>query len=264
VTAGDDGSAEPALATALAAYAREPSPTTEARVHAALVAARVYAPGVLRARSGATQTAAKAMALLTLRAADGSSGIAVFSDLQRLVDFRSDARPLPVRGADVLATAVAEGHASVVVDVQGPVAFVVDGEALRSLAAGYVPVVGAEDRLSAKVTEGSPELRAPDKVPSPRLVWALSGVLDEQPRRAAASVQAAYVLDSRVGDGDWERLIALVLTPDSDAAALGDLAEQLVEVLTPHLGRDGIGLMALAAGDGASAARLAAPVWQRV
>lgn len=227
------------------------------------MAARVYAPGVMRARSGATETAAKTMALLTLRAADGSSGIAVFSELERLVDFRSEARPLPVRGADVLATAVAEGHASVVVDVQGPVSFVVDGEALRSLAAGYVPVEGAEDRLSARVTDGSPELRAPERVPAPRLVSALSLVLGQQPRRAAARVDAAYVLDSRVGDGDWQRLIALVLTPDSDAAALGDLAEQLVDALGPHLGSDGIGLMALAAGDGASAARLAAPVWQR-
>lgn len=259
----DDGSPDAGLAQALAAYAEQPSRAGEATVHAALVSARVFVPGVMTTRTGASATATKAMALLTLRAADGSSGLAVFTSMQRLLDFRPDARPLPVAGHDVLATAVEEGHASVVVDVQGPYAFVVDGDPLRSLAAGYVPVSGAEESLSARVTEGRPELRAAHQVPAPALVAAIRGALDAQPAAAPGRVDGAYVLDARVAGGDWERLIALVLAPAADPAALGDLAESLVAALGPHLGTKGIGLMALAAGDGAQADGLADPVWRR-
>lgn len=259
----DADDADPDLARALADYSEKPSRSAEARVHAALTGARVYVPGVMTARSGASATATKALALLTLRAADESTGLAVFTSVPRLLDFRRDARPLPVRGADVLATAVEEGHASVVVDVQGPHAFVVDGDALRSLAAGYVPVAGAEETLSARVAEGRPELRAPQRIPAPGLLAAIRGALDSQPANATGRVEAAYVLDGRTGGGDWERLIALVLAPDADPAALGDLAEALVAALGPHLGTAGIGLMALADADGTQAERLADPVWRR-
>jgi hypothetical protein len=133
----DDGSADPRLLAAVEAGAA-------AEVLAALAGARVFA-GIAATSTaehvtehGLRAESTAEMAVLLL-AVDGDRALPVFTSVGALRRWRLDARPVPLTGPQACQAALEEGASAVVVDS----AVTVQGEDLRSLAAGWVPVAGA-------------------------------------------------------------------------------------------------------------------------
>lgn len=171
---GDDGSADPGAAAALAAYA-----AGQGSEHAALTAlatARLLVPVVAMlteaeddaAGPGGPAAAGGArplrrektseMALPTLVGKDGRHAVLAFTCLEALARWRPDARPVPVPAAQVWQAGVQDASA-VVVDVAGPVPLAVEGARLAALAAGQpVPQLHEDpDLLAAAVSAAAGE-----------------------------------------------------------------------------------------------------------
>ena len=138
--AGDDGSADPALVAALAAWAAG-GPADP--VYAALVEGRVMVPVVARAVNVDAITGADSetdMMLVTIRGEDGRTALPAFTSLAALVAWNDEARPVPVAASTACLSTVAEQGELLVLDPGGPVTFPVEGPALRALAQKRVPV----------------------------------------------------------------------------------------------------------------------------
>jgi hypothetical protein len=141
---GDDGSADPAVAEALARHAAGEG--SEHAALAALAASRLLVPVVAVLTEAGQDGAEKnsEMALPMLIGQDGRPAIIAFTSVASLASWRADARPMPAEASRVWQSAVAE-QAAVVVDVAGPVPFVIEGARLNALAAGQPPPQPDED-----------------------------------------------------------------------------------------------------------------------
>ena len=141
---GDDGSADARVAAALAAYAARQGSERDALE--ALAATRFLVPVVaIRTEAGEHGGEKESeIALPTLIGNDGRAAIIAFTSVDALKRWRPDARPIPAEAGRVWQAAVTEAEA-VVVDVAGPVPFVVEGARLQALAAGQPPPAPHED-----------------------------------------------------------------------------------------------------------------------
>ncbi|GAA3676555.1 hypothetical protein GCM10022237_39980 [Nocardioides ginsengisoli] len=142
----DDGSADRALATALAADAGDATGASYPVVLAALATARLLVPVVAVlgevevGDDGLARDKTSDMAAVLLTGADGRMALLAFTDLTTLAAWDPQARPVPVAAHLAAATAVQEGAAALVVDVAGPHPFVVEGDDLVRIASGWRPV----------------------------------------------------------------------------------------------------------------------------
>lgn len=140
----DDGAADPALARALG---HDGSPAASyPEILAALTDARVLVPVVAvlgeveHGPDGLARDKTSDMAAVLLTGADGRTALMAFTSTETLVGWDPDARPVPVAAQLAAATAVQEGADALLLDVAGPAQFVVEGDDLRRLAAGWRPV----------------------------------------------------------------------------------------------------------------------------
>jgi len=143
--AGDTGGADPAVTTALAAYAA--GAATEHAVLTAVAASRLLVPVVaVLAEANADGTEKETeMALPTLIGNDGRKAVIAFTSTDTVRRWRADARPVPVPAARLWPAVAAEQADAVVIDVAGPVPLVVEGARLRALASGAPPPFPHED-----------------------------------------------------------------------------------------------------------------------
>jgi hypothetical protein len=200
---GDDGSAEPAVLSALTAYA-----AGQGSEHAALTAlarSRLLVPVVAVPVAGEQAEAdsqgggkSTEMALPTMVAADGSRAILAFTCLDALQRWRSDARPVPVPAASAWLAGTQEADA-VVIDVAGPVTLAVDGARLAALAAGRPVPLPHQD---------------------PEVLAALQAALEREPLIVAAAVTSP---DQRVtatgGAGPGHEVSSVPGGPGAEATA---------------------------------------------
>lgn len=139
----DDGSAEPALAAALAAYGAGGGNDAYVDALAVLQSARVLVPVVAVLgevevdEAGLAHDKSSDMAAVLVQTPDGRRGLLAFTSTGSLADWNAEARPVPVSSRTAAQAAVQEEATALVVDIAGPTRFVVDGESLRALAAGY-------------------------------------------------------------------------------------------------------------------------------
>ncbi|MCF6379538.1 SseB family protein [Nocardioides KLBMP 9356] len=84
------------------------------------------------------------MAAVLVRAADGSTALLAFSSLESMARWDPEARPVPVTAATAATAAVQDGAEALLLDLAGPVTYVVDGDDLPRLAAGW-RLVGVGD-----------------------------------------------------------------------------------------------------------------------
>jgi hypothetical protein len=155
--AADDGSADPAAAAALAAFAAGTGSEHAAltalagvRLLVPVVAAEVPSgdpplPGLPAARDschvpGGEKTSE--MSIPTLIGQDGRAAVPAFTSLAAMHAWQPGARPVPADAARVWQAAAADA-AAVVLDIAGPVPLAIDGARLAALAAGQ-PVPTAE------------------------------------------------------------------------------------------------------------------------
>lgn len=140
----DDGAADPALASALERHAADAAPYPE--VLAALAGARLLVPVVAllgeveMGDDGLARDNSSDMAAVLLTGADGRTALLAFTSTHSLATWDPAARPVPVASSLAAATAVQEGAAALVIDLAGPRRFVVEGEDLHRIAAGWRPV----------------------------------------------------------------------------------------------------------------------------
>ncbi|GGN46422.1 hypothetical protein GCM10012285_30980 [Streptomyces kronopolitis] len=212
--ADDDGSADPALTAALAAYARDRG--AEPELLAALAGARVLVPVVAvlgeveTGPDGMRREKTSDMAVPTLQAPDGRRALPAFTSMETLQRWRADARPVAVPLPQALLAAHHEQADTVVVDLAGPVTYQLTGPALRAL---------AEGRTSA------------DPLADPAVTDALRALLDAEP---------AVLLARLVPSAETDATLALGLAPDADPAGAAQRLARAVaadEVLRARLVR---------------------------
>jgi hypothetical protein len=139
--AGDTGEASPAVAAALASYAAEPGRYVETL--GALQDARVLVPVVAVLgeveydAAGLAHDKTSDMAAVLLTGADGRLALLAFTGTEALRAWDPAARPVPVTIRLAARSALQDGAAALVVDLAGPTTFVIEGDDLRGLAAGW-------------------------------------------------------------------------------------------------------------------------------
>lgn len=141
----DDHGEQPAeVAAALATYARsDRGADARAAVLAALQPSRLLVPVVAMLgevehdERGLAHDKSSDMAAVLLTGADGRLALLAFTGSAPLGAWRADARPVAVPTRVAARSALQDGAAALVVDVAGPVPFVVEGEDLTALAAGW-------------------------------------------------------------------------------------------------------------------------------
>jgi len=140
--AGDDGSAPIALAAALVGWQRDPSTYPEAL--AALQRCRLLVPVVAilgeveHDAAGLASEKDSDMATVLIRGADGRLALLAFTGSAELASWDPQARPVPVSAQVAAQSALQEDAAALVVDLAGPVRFVVEADDLRGLAEGWM------------------------------------------------------------------------------------------------------------------------------
>ncbi len=141
--AGDDGTVDPELASALSDLAAGTGSGT--RLIALLASARLLVPVVAVLEVGETGPEGRhrdkqsSMASVTVRAADGTRSLVAFTCTASLRAWRREARPIPADGRRVAQAALAEGADALVIDPAGPVPFAVADAELRALALAADP-----------------------------------------------------------------------------------------------------------------------------
>ena len=137
----DDGTIAPALATALKTYAGDRS--TYPDVIRALAPTRLLVPVVAVLgeieydEKGLAHDKSSDMATVLVTGADGRQALLAFTSNESLLRWNPEARPVPVPAAVAAQSAVQEQAAAVVIDIAGPVTFVIQGVDLEPFAAGW-------------------------------------------------------------------------------------------------------------------------------
>jgi hypothetical protein len=138
--AGDDGSVPPEVAAALSGYAADPA--RQAATLAALQHARLLVPVVAVLgeveydEQGLAHDKTSDMAAVLMRGRDGRTALLAFTGREPMQAWDPQARPVPVTVATAAQAARQDGAEALVLDIAGPVMFVVEGEDLEMLASG--------------------------------------------------------------------------------------------------------------------------------
>lgn len=143
----DDGGVPPGVERAMTAYAEGRG--AERDVLTALTGSRLLVPVVAvlteaETVGGATREKESDMALPTLVGDDGRRAVLAFTSAGSLARWRPDARPVAVPARQACQAALDESAGALVVDVAGPVPYVIEGARLAVLAAGGV-ITGPHD-----------------------------------------------------------------------------------------------------------------------
>ena len=139
--AADDGSVAPVVASALAAY--DAGEASYAETLAGLQQARLLVPVVAIAdeveldEQGLAHDKSSDMATVLLTGRDGRMALLAFTGLATLQAWDPQARPVPVATGLAARSAVQDGAEALVIDVAGPRSFVIDGDDLAAVAAGW-------------------------------------------------------------------------------------------------------------------------------
>ncbi|TGN66971.1 SseB family protein [Nocardioides eburneiflavus] len=139
--ADDDGAADVRLAQALAGHVA--GTVTSGAALSALQDARLLVPVVAilgeveHDEQGLAHDKSSDMAAVLVQAADRSKGLLAFTSTETMARWNPEARPVPVTTATAATAAVQDGAEALLVDLAGPAPYVVDGEDLGRLAAGW-------------------------------------------------------------------------------------------------------------------------------
>lgn len=139
--AGDDGSADPGLSALLVAWSAGEADRVD--VIAALQQSRLLVPVVAVLGeveyddAGLAHDKTSDMATVLLQGADGRMALLAFTGSATLAAWNPEARPVPTATPLAAQAAVQDGADALLVDVAGPVRFVIEGDDLRGLAQGW-------------------------------------------------------------------------------------------------------------------------------
>ncbi len=136
----DDGTADPAVTAALAAYSSREGTFQEAL--AAVQSSRALVPVVAVLgeveydEQGLARDKTSDMAAVLLTGRDGRTALLGFTSTETMRAWNPQARPVSVPCRQAAQAALQDEAAALLLDVAGPVPFAVEGEDLRALAEG--------------------------------------------------------------------------------------------------------------------------------
>ncbi|MCD6639224.1 MAG: SseB family protein [Nocardioides sp.] len=139
--AGDTGEADPELAVLLEQHAAGSIPSGQ--VLARLQDCRLLVPVVAVLgeveidEHGLAHDKTSDMAAVLIQSAQGRTGLLSFTSTASLQQWDPESRPVPVPARMAAVAALQDGAAALLVDLAGPARFVVSGEDLDRLAAGW-------------------------------------------------------------------------------------------------------------------------------
>lgn len=139
--ADDNGAVDPGVREVLAGH--RAGTASSGSVLAVLQDARLLVPVVAVLgdvevdEHGLAHDKSSDMAAVLVRAADGSTGLLAFTSVETMAQWDPQARPVPVTAATAATAAVQDGAEALLVDLAGPASYVVDGDDLTRLAAGW-------------------------------------------------------------------------------------------------------------------------------
>ncbi|MDZ5663433.1 SseB family protein [Nocardioides sp. S-58] len=139
--ADDHGAVDPGLRRLLVDHLE--GRASSGTVLAALQDARLLVPVVAvlgeveHDEQGLAHDKSSDMAAVLVRAGDGSLGLLAFTSIETMARWDPSARPVPVTAATAATAAVQDGAEALLVDLAGPATYVVDGDDLTRLAAGW-------------------------------------------------------------------------------------------------------------------------------
>lgn len=209
--AEDDGTADPRLAAALAAWAADPA--TEPDVLAALRPSRLMVPIVALLGEveidahGHKHEKTSDMAVPVVQAADGRRALPAFTSLDAMARWRADARPAPVAAPQAAMVAYSEQADTLLVDPAGPVAYRLSGARLRALAENrpYLPPLEDPDVRDAvrALLAAQPAVVAAHLVPATDADGTLAVLLDADadPRELVTALTGDPTLRVRLDRG---------------------------------------------------------------
>lgn len=148
---GDDGSADPELAAALASD--DASSLMAVLTSARLLVPIVAEPVETEVQDGLTVDKQTDMAAVTLVAPDGERALPVFTSLESIAAWDPAARPVPVTSARAAQAAVSEQCDVIVLDIAGPVTRVLRPSMVWALAQEREWLAPHEDPFVAKAVE---------------------------------------------------------------------------------------------------------------
>lgn len=218
----DDGAADPALRTALAAWAEDRG--AHGPVLAALRGARLLVPVVAilgeseQDERGLTREKNSDMAVPTLKAGDRKA-LPAFTSTESLARWDPAARPVAVPLGQALQALVHEQADTLVLDLAGPVPYEVTGAALRALAEGRTSTDPLADPLVTEAVRDTvaaePSVLRAHLGPADATDGTLVLVLEEagEPRESAARRLAGALAAHPVLRERLERGLELALLP---------------------------------------------------
>lgn len=139
--AGDTGAASPEVTSALSSYAADRRRHAEAL--AVLLDSRVLVPVVALLgevevdEAGLAHDKSSDMATVLMTGRDGRKALLAFTGTDRLRAWDPEARPVPATLRLAARSAIQDGADALVVDIAGPVTFVVEGDDLVKSAEGW-------------------------------------------------------------------------------------------------------------------------------
>ncbi|MER5642560.1 SseB family protein [Kitasatospora sp. NPDC002227] len=205
--ADDDGTADPRLAAALAAWSVDRSAETERELLAALTPSRLMVPIVALLgevevdANGLKHEKTSDMAVPVIEAPDGRRALPAFTSLETLARWRADARPAPAAAPQAAVTAYSERAGSLLIDPAGPVTYELTGAPMRAVAENrpYLPPLQDPEVEAAVLAllAAEPAVRRAELRPAAEtdavLALALADGLPEEEIRALAGRLAAAV-----------------------------------------------------------------------
>lgn len=140
--AGDDGTAAPEVVAALSAYEADPAArhldTLEVLQGARFLVPVVAVLGEVEVDdAGLAHDKTSDMAAVLMRGRDGRTALLAFTGTDTMKTWDPAARPVPVTAEDAARAARQDGADALLVDLAGPVMFVVQGDDLEALAEGW-------------------------------------------------------------------------------------------------------------------------------
>ncbi|MBD8079168.1 SseB family protein [Cellulosimicrobium arenosum] len=226
--AGDDGSADPGLATALTRYRDGEAALPD--VVALLAGTRVLVPILAElGESGAGEHGYEvdkeaSAGVVALESPDGRRALPVFTSVAAMAAWRADARPVPVEARRAALSAVNEDWSLLVVDPAGPITALVPRPAVWALAQGRPWLPAVTDGVVAPEVDSA-------------IRTALAGITHLARAWAEPGRRAEVAVVLRIEPGLDRAGLDVVLAQVNAALARAEVVSERVDGLELRIGR---------------------------
>ena len=221
----DDGSADPALITALAEFRSNPADPRE--VFKAFSASRLLIPLLAdlgesgEGAHGQTVDKSADLSIVTVQTPDGQTGLPVFSSVEAMSRWNKTARPVPSDAIRVALAAASEGNTRIVLDPASDTEFVFRRPAIKAMAMqqDWVPSFLNEavgQAFAAPIDESEPLVLA---------IYLESG--DPQSRLEGAELQISLKLEAGLSQEQVQALVSRLAEAWSQSEVIAESVDSM-------------------------------------